>query len=121
MEALEKKRKFAVLDTDNIKVVVANAVKEAFIEFANSGEFKVIFNDAISKGVRRKILNESKADWIKGDKEAGKFLGVDYRTLRYRRKSGYYVEGIVWKKANYKLKSGSILWNKNALLKEMDY
>ncbi|MDA3043405.1 MULTISPECIES: hypothetical protein [unclassified Campylobacter] len=113
--------KFLVLDRTLLKQQIYDICKEAFMEFANSSEFKVIFNEAISKGVRKKVLNESKSDWIKGDKEAGKFLGVDYRTLRYRRKTGYYTEGVVWKKANYKLSRGSILWNKNALLKEMDY
>ena len=121
MEALERKSKFAVLDTDSIKKVVTDTIKEAFIEFANSGEFGVIFQNAVTSGVRKKVLQDTKAEWIKGDKKASQLLGVDVKTLQYRRKNGYYVEGVVWKKANYKLSRGSILWNKNALLKEMDY
>ena len=121
MEAMAKERKYAVLDTGSIKELVFGIIKEAFTEFAMSPEFKAVFQEALDKGVRKKILSDTKAEWIKGDKAAAKLLGVDTKTMLYRRKTGFYVEGIVWKKANYKLTSGTILWNKNALLKEMDY
>ena len=121
MEAMAKERKYAVLDTGNIKELVFGIIKEAFTEFATSPEFKAIFKEALDKGVRKKILSDTKSEWIKGDKEAARLLGVEAKSLQYRRKNGYYVEGIVWKKANYKLNRGTILWNKNALLKEMDY
>lgn len=109
------------LNKTQLKQQLYEIIKETFTEFVMSHEFKAVFQEALDKGVRKKILRDTKAEWIKGDKAAAKLLGTNVKIMAYRRRTGFYVEGIVWKKANYKLTSGTILWNKNALLKEMDY
>ncbi len=112
--------KKSVLENDKkIETNLSQKIKELVVDtlrdFARN-ELK----KAMQEELTRAILIITLPKWVEGDEKAGEIVGVSRDAMTQRRRTGYYAEGVHWKKANYKLKGSKILWSKDALLNERD-
>ena len=97
VEILEKQNEY-----EKLRHLVRETIKEILCE-----DLAKILNEFLSLALKK----QKYPDEIKGDKLAGELIGISAGAMRKRRESGWYQQGLHFKKER-----GTILWNKDALL-----
>lgn len=95
------------LNSNDLQPFFNNLIKRAMLQAFND------LGDSFFVELLKKVaLNEALPEWIQGDKEAAKLLGISPAALTMRRRSGEYIEGVDFFKKSAKM----VMWRKTALL-----